>query len=81
MPIRVLFFASLAEVTGFREAELDASACSDIASVFDRFAREFPRLEAHRASLLCAINSDFARADSQVHDGDEIAFFPPVSGG
>jgi molybdopterin synthase sulfur carrier subunit len=81
MPIRVLFFASLAEVTGIREVELDASAGSDVASVFDRFAREFPRLEAHRASLLCAINSDFARADSLVHDGDEIAFFPPVSGG
>jgi molybdopterin synthase sulfur carrier subunit len=81
MPIRVLFFASLAEVTGIREAELDASACSDVASVFDRYAREFPELEAHRASLLCAINSDFARSDSRVHDGDEIAFFPPVSGG
>ena len=81
MPIRVLFFASLAEVTGIREAELDASDCSDVASVFGRFAREFPGLQAHRATLLCAINSEFARSDSQVSDGDEIAFFPPVSGG
>jgi len=81
MPIRVLFFASLAEAIGIREAEVDASACSDVASVFDRFAREFPRLEAHRASLLCAINSEFARTNSQIHDGDEVAFFPPVSGG
>ena len=81
MPIRVLFFAGLAEAAGIREAELDVSACSDVASVFDRYAREFPGLKAYRASLLCAINSDFARPDSHVHDGDEIAFFPPVSGG
>ncbi len=81
MTIRVLFFATLADVTGMHESELDASLCSDAASIYDRFARDFPRLEAHRPSVLCAVNSKFARIDAPVHDGDEIAFFPPVSGG
>ena len=81
MSIKVLFFASLSDVTGLRESEVDASDCTDVASVYTRFARQFPRLEEHRKSLLCAVNSEFARPDSPVKDGDEVAFFPPVSGG
>jgi molybdopterin converting factor subunit 1 len=81
MSIRVLFFASLADVTGVRETELDSSPFSDVSSVFENFVREFPALEAHRSSLICAVNLEFAKPDSPVHDGDEIAFFPPVSGG
>ena len=81
MSIRVLFFAALADATGMREAEVEASAGADAASIYDRFARNYPRLAGHRSSLLCAINSEFARLDALVQDGDEVAFFPPVSGG
>jgi molybdopterin converting factor subunit 1 len=81
MSIRVLFFAAIADVTGKRELELDASAITDVASVFMHLAQEFPKLETRRASVLCAVNSEFARPDSPVCDGDEVAFFPPVSGG
>lgn len=31
--------------------------------------------------ILCAVNMDYASADSAVKDGDEVAFFPPVTGG
>lgn len=81
MSIRVLFFATLADVTGVREAEVAASTCTDVGSIYDRFALEFPRLEAHRSSVLYALNTEFAKRDSLVRDGDEVAFFPPVSGG
>jgi molybdopterin converting factor small subunit len=49
--------------------------------VFDSIAREFPALETYRSSVLLALNSEFARPGSIVRDGDEVAFFPPVSGG
>ena len=81
MSIRVLFFATLADATGSRQAEVEASKFPDVASIFARFAREFPDLEAHRSSLLCSVNAEFARFDTPVHEGDEVAFFPPVSGG
>ena len=81
MGIRVLFFASLADITGTRETTVDAAAVTDVMSVFDRFAKEFPLLENYRSSVLFALNSEFARAGSPVRDGDELAFFPPVSGG
>ena len=81
MSIRILFFASLADISGKREVNLDAAGFPDVKSVFDKFAREFPLMEKYRSSVLFAINTEFARPESPVHDGDEIAFFPPVSGG
>ena len=81
MSIRVLFFASLADIAGTRETTVDAAAVTDVASVFESFVRKHPALETYRSSVLFALNSEFARPASQVRDGDELAFFPPVSGG
>jgi molybdopterin converting factor subunit 1 len=81
MSIRVLFFASIADIVGSREVQLNAGDFTDMNSVYNRFARDFPALESYRTSALFALNSEFARPDAPVHDGDEIAFFPPVSGG
>lgn len=81
MSIKVLFFASLADIAGTRETTVDASAFTDVISVFNRFATEFPQLEGYRSSVIFALNSEFARPESPVRDGDELAFFPPVSGG
>jgi sulfur-carrier protein len=81
MSIRVLFFASLADIAGMRETSLDATDFPDVKSVFEKFARDFPSFESYRSSVLFALNSEFARPGSPVKDGDEIAFFPPVSGG
>ena len=81
MSIRVLFFASISDIVGMRETSVDAADFKDVKSIFDRFARQNPSLETYRSSVLYALNSEFARSGSPVHDGDEVAFFPPVSGG
>jgi molybdopterin converting factor small subunit len=71
----------MADATGMRETTVKASGFPDIASIYDHFARHFPDLDKYRASALVAVNSDFAGPDTPVRDGDEVAFFPPVSGG
>jgi molybdopterin synthase sulfur carrier subunit len=81
MSIRVLFFASLADIAGMRETTVDAASVTDVNSIFAKFAGQFPALENYRSSVLFALNSEFARPGSPVRDGDEVAFFPQVSGG
>ena len=81
MSIRILFFASLADISGSRAITLDPAGFTDVLSVFNKCARDFPAMERHRASVLFSVNSEFAKPETPVHDGDEIAFFPPVSGG
>jgi len=81
MGIRVLFFATLADIAGVHELTLESAGLSDVNSVFVRSAQYCPGLEAHQRSILSAVNSEFARSDTRVHDGDEVAFFPPASGG
>jgi len=81
MTIRVLFFASLSDIAGMRETSVDPAGFTDLLSVFDKFAKDFPSLEKYRSSVLFALNSEFASSDSPIRDGDEVALFPPVSGG
>jgi molybdopterin converting factor subunit 1 len=81
MNIKILFFASLADITGTRETTIETAEFTDVISIFNKFAQDFPALEGYRSTVLLALNSEFARPDSPIRDGDEVAFFPPVSGG
>lgn len=82
--VRVLLFASLRELMGQGEVELglDPSATTWTAGdVFDRLCRKEPALETYRERVRVAVNETYGSFDSEVVDGDEIALFPPVSGG
>jgi MoaE-MoaD fusion protein len=79
--LRVLFFGQLREITGAPEAPVDLPAHATVQSAFDHFARKFPPLEKFRPALAASINQEYAQWNAPLHDGDEIAFLPPVSGG
>jgi molybdopterin converting factor small subunit len=42
---------------------------------------EIPSLAAYERTMSVAVNAEYARMTAVVHDGDEVAFMPPVSGG
>ena len=46
-----------------------------------QLAAEFPALQPYERSISSAVNADYARMDTPLRDGDEVAFLPPVSGG
>lgn len=77
MTIDVQFFASLREQLGKQQLTIEYRDGLDINGVW-RLAtsdQEMPK------NTLCAINMEYADKDMPVDDGDEVAFFPPVTGG
>lgn len=79
--VRILFFASLRDVVGKSELELEIDSKTSVRSLFQILQEQFPILSKYERVLLVAVNQVYATLDSEVSPGDEIAFFPPVSGG
>ncbi|MGH7487963.1 MAG: molybdenum cofactor biosynthesis protein MoaE, partial [bacterium] len=81
MRIRVLFFGVLKDIAGLSEDQLELAEGGRLATVFEHYARRFPRFRDLASSIVLAQNQQFAAPDTPVSDGDEVAFLPPVSGG
>lgn len=76
MTIQIKFFASLRETMGMDESQIEAREGITIRQIWDQVtSQDYP------VNTLCAINMDYAKPDDVVSDGDEVAFFPPVTGG
>ena len=81
--VRVLYFGAARDAAGGRDEEQlalhadDTTAAHAIARVLDAH----PDLRRFGRSLLFAVNEEYATPDQLMRDGDEIAVFPPVSGG
>ena len=81
MRVTVRLFARLRDIAGAAEIAREIPAGSTIRAVWNDLADDFPALAAYEKSMSSALNADYSRMDAEVHDGDEIAFLPPVSGG
>ena len=77
----VRLFARLRDIAGAAELLRDVPAGSTIGTIWRDLVGEFPELGGYERSISSAVNADYARMDHAVHEGDEIAFLPPVSGG
>jgi molybdopterin converting factor subunit 1 len=79
--VRVLFFGAAREAAA-DEAVLSLGASVTAGEAFERVLEEYPNLRRFRSALLVAVNQEYARdLDVVLKDGDELAVFPPVSGG
>lgn len=76
MTITVRFFASVREQVGKAEDFVDVHEILSVADVWRRVTSK-PR----PANLLAAVNQEYVPWHQSVEDGDEVAFFPPVTGG
>jgi molybdopterin converting factor subunit 1 len=77
----VRLFASLREAVGRSELPLDLPAGATADEAWKRLTADHPSLGPRRASLAVSVNRRYARFDEALHDGDEVVFIPPVSGG
>ena len=81
MRVTVRLFARLRDIAGSAELARDIAPDATIATVWRLLASEYPALGPYERSISSAVNADYARMDTRVREGDEIAFLPPVSGG
>jgi molybdopterin converting factor subunit 1 len=79
--IRVKLFAVAKDLAGTSEATLSLKDDAQVSSVLDHFFKVSPRFEGWKDHLRVAVNSEYVDLHHQLHDGDEVAIIPPVSGG
>lgn len=77
MPIKVRYFASLKETVGRSEDTIQFENIATVSDVWNRANQGKPVPE----HLLAAVNMEYVDFNNPVQDGDEVAFFPPVTGG
>jgi molybdopterin converting factor subunit 1 len=81
MRITVRLFARLRDIAGAAELVRDMEPGATIGNVWRQLADEYPDLGPYERSISSAVNADYARMDTRLREGDEVAFLPPVSGG
>lgn len=81
MRIRARFFAALREAAGLSALELEAPEGLRVGDLLDRLRAEHPRLGPALEQSRVAVNYEYVGPDFRLHEGDEVALIPPVSGG
>ena len=78
--IKVLLFGAAADRAGTRETQVRAGETT-LEELWLLLAERHPGLSPMRDTLAFAVNGEYARGDTLISPGDEVAVLPPVSGG
>ena len=81
--VTILYFARLKEALGTAREEIALAGVADLAALRETLAARGGAWaqELTQPRIRAAVNQEMASGDTPVRDGDEIAFFPPVTGG
>ena len=79
--VKLLFFASLKDIVGSRQLDFDVPSGATVNDLLERLEARYPGLRPYRSIVLTSLNEDYVERSTVVSDGDEVAIFPPVSGG
>lgn len=81
--VNVLFFAQLREQLKTEQVKLDIATPCTVGDVQNKLLELNPEWQSvmEGRTLLAAVNQDMVSSDAAVNDNDEVAFFPPVTGG
>ena len=78
--ISVLYFASLADKAGCDQESIHIAPTTSLSDLFAQLDDQY-HFGCCQSQLRVAINDNFAQWSDAIHDGDSIAFIPPVAGG
>lgn len=79
--VQVLFFGGARDAVGRAMIDLPVDSPATVATAFEFLVTKFPDLDRFGKSLLFAVNQEYASKETPIKDKDELAIFPPVSGG
>jgi len=82
--IEVRYFASIRESLGLSHEQFPAPAVTTVAMLLEALARKHgdkAQVVLAAGKVLAAVNHEVVPVTTKVRDGDEVAFFPPVTGG
>lgn len=81
MQIHVRLFATLRQLAGWSRQTLELPAGATLDDALAAIDARFPALTISRRTFYAAVNQEYAKGDQVLCEGDEVAIFPPVSGG
>lgn len=84
MNIKLCFFAKFREKLGVAEEVFTLDSCCTVEQLFQQLAQRgevWSSIFNGSQNVLVAINQDMATCSSMISANDEVAFFPPVTGG
>lgn len=81
--ITIKYFASLRAIAEKEDDSLDIEKPITIDQLSDIISKTAPKMGAiiREKKVMISVNQEMASADTIIHDGDEVAFLPPFSGG
>jgi molybdopterin converting factor subunit 1 len=81
MRVTVRFFAVLRDKAGTDQVTLELADGAPVSIAMEQVAQHLPSLANWLPRVAPAVNREYAARDATLHDGDELALIPPVSGG
>ena len=81
MTVTARFFAVLRERMGQAAMQVQMAPGATVAMLWEKIVAERPELRDLRGATRFAVNGQYATPETRLHDGDEVAFLPPMSGG
>jgi len=79
MKVKVRFFARCREIVGEKQKEVEIEDDMTLHDIILRLRTEYPDLKKEK--IIVSLNHKYAHPEAILKDEDEIALFPPVSGG
>lgn len=81
MEVKVLFFGVLKDLAGLAGERITLPENADLGDLLAHYEERLPQLKSWRGSMALSVNQEYAGPDVRLHEEDEVALLPPVSGG